>query len=136
MWVNYIRPKVIANCIQLARYSSKPSKPEVPKNPLASVYSASSQSANGIIYDKKPFKVRLEAGKTYHWCLCGRSKSQPLCDGTHKDVFLKITQRPIRFTVEKTKDYWLCNCKQTKLRPFCDGTHKQKEIQEATSIRV
>lgn len=46
-----------------------------------------------MVYDKKPFKMVLEAGKTYHWCLCGRSKSQPLCDGTHKDIYLKITQR-------------------------------------------
>ncbi|CAG9575320.1 unnamed protein product [Danaus chrysippus] len=80
--------------------------------------------------------MMLEAGKSYQWCLCGRSKSQPLCDGTHKDHYLKITQRPIRFQVEKTKEYWMCNCKQTKNRPFCDGTHKQKEIQEATTIRL
>ncbi|KOB73514.1 hypothetical protein OBRU01_10471, partial [Operophtera brumata] len=112
-------------------YVTKAPKPEIPKNPLESVYSAPQQKDNGIIYDKKPFKISLEAGKTYHWCLCGRSKSQPLCDGTHKDVFLKISQKPVRFTVEKTRDYWLCNCKQTKLRPFCDGTHKQKEIMEA-----
>ncbi|XP_028036562.1 CDGSH iron-sulfur domain-containing protein 3, mitochondrial isoform X2 [Bombyx mandarina] len=117
--------------MQHASYVTKVPKPEVPKNPLEKVYSASQQKDNGIIYDKKPFKITLEAGKTYHWCLCGRSKRQPLCDGTHKDIFLKVTQRPIRFTVEKTKDYWLCNCKQTKLRPFCDGTHKNKDIQEA-----
>ncbi|KAG6462123.1 hypothetical protein O3G_MSEX013065 [Manduca sexta] len=80
--------------------------------------------------------MALQEGKTYSWCLCGRSKMQPLCDGTHKDIYLKITQRPVRFTVEKSKDYWLCNCKQTKNRPFCDGTHKNKEVQEATNIKV
>lgn len=69
--------------------------------------------------------------KAYSWCLCGKSKNQPICDGMHKDIFLKIKLRPIRFKVEKTGDYWLCNCKQTKHRPFCDGTHKQKHIQEA-----
>ncbi|KOB53710.1 hypothetical protein OBRU01_25946 [Operophtera brumata] len=74
-------------------YVTKAPKPEIPKNPLESVYSAPQQKDNGIIYDKKPFKISLEAGKTYHWCLCGRSKSQPLCDGTHKDVFLKISQK-------------------------------------------
>ncbi|RVE48431.1 hypothetical protein evm_006867 [Chilo suppressalis] len=114
-----------------AHYVTKGPKPEIPKNPLKNVYSASDQKENGIVYDKKPFKLTLEEGRTYSWCLCGRSKSQPLCDGTHRDIFLKITQRPIRFTVDKTKEYWLCNCKQTKNRPFCDGTHKQKEIQEA-----
>lgn len=117
-------------------YATKSPKPEIPKNPLGSVYSATNQKDNGVVYDKKPFKLALEAGKTYHWCLCGRSKSQPLCDGTHKDVYLKISQRPVRFTVEKTKDYWLCNCKQTKNRPFCDGAHKQKDVQEATTVRL
>jgi CDGSH iron-sulfur domain-containing protein 3 len=74
-------------------YVTKGPKPEIPKNPLQDVYTASSQKDNGVIYDKKPFKVKLEEGKTYSWCLCGRSKSQPLCDGTHKDIYLKITQR-------------------------------------------
>ncbi|CAK1599256.1 unnamed protein product [Parnassius mnemosyne] len=128
--------RIVNGTFRLANYVTKGPKPEIPKNPLAPVYSANSQKDNGIVYDRKPFKVTLEEGKTYHWCLCGRSKSQPLCDGTHKDVYLKITQRPIRFKVEKTKEYWLCNCKQTKNRPFCDGTHKQKEIQEATTIKV
>ncbi|XP_075979462.1 uncharacterized protein LOC142978780 [Anticarsia gemmatalis] len=127
---------IVTNALRSVNYVTKPPKPEIPKNPLTSVYSATDQKENGVIYDRKPFRLNLEAGKTYHWCLCGRSKSQPLCDGTHKDVYLKINQRPIRFKVEKTKEYWLCNCKQTKNRPFCDGTHKQKEIQEAGTIRV
>lgn len=72
---------------------TKAPKPEIPKNELGNTYSAVEQEGNGAIYDKKPFKIRLEEGKTYHWCLCGKSKSQPLCDGTHKDIFLKLTQR-------------------------------------------
>ncbi|CAB3260904.1 unnamed protein product [Arctia plantaginis] len=114
MFVRSYLSKVAKNVVSSANYATKISKPEIPKNPL----------------------LNLEAGKTYHWCLCGRSKSQPLCDGTHKDIYLKVTQRPVRFTVEKSKEYWLCNCKQTKNRPFCDGTHKQKEIQEAGTVRL
>ena len=30
----------------------------------------------GTIYDKKPFKIYLEAGKRYSWCTCGRSRNQ------------------------------------------------------------
>ena len=30
----------------------------------------------GKIYDKKPFKMLLEAGKRYSWCTCGLSKNQ------------------------------------------------------------
>ncbi|XP_018402833.1 PREDICTED: CDGSH iron-sulfur domain-containing protein 3, mitochondrial [Cyphomyrmex costatus] len=104
--------------------------PPIPANPLKDVYSANDQVGTGVIYDKKPFRIQLKAGKIYSWCLCGRSKSQPFCDGTHKDIFLKIKLRPIRFTVTENKDYWLCNCKQTSNRPFCDGTHKRQDIQE------
>lgn len=72
---------------------TKGPKPEIPTNPLKEVYSASEQATNGVVYDRKPFKVRLEAGKNYSWCLCGRSKNNPMCDGTHKDEFLKIKER-------------------------------------------
>ncbi|CAB3258997.1 unnamed protein product [Arctia plantaginis] len=136
MFVRSYLSKVAKNVVSSANYATKISKPEIPKNPLSSIYTAANQKENGVVYDKKPFRLNLEAGKTYHWCLCGRSKSQPLCDGTHKDIYLKVTQRPVRFTVEKSKEYWLCNCKQTKNRPFCDGTHKQKEIQEAGTVRL
>ncbi|XP_043280268.1 CDGSH iron-sulfur domain-containing protein 3, mitochondrial [Venturia canescens] len=113
------------------RYSTKAKEPEIPINPLKDIYSATTQPRNGHMYDKKPFKIRCEAGKTYSWCLCGRSKTQPFCDGTHKIPFWKIDLRPIRFTVKETKEYWLCNCKQTSNRPFCDGTHLQEHIQAA-----
>ena len=32
----------------------------------------------GKIHDKKPFRMELEAGKNYFWCVCGTSKSQVL----------------------------------------------------------
>ncbi|XP_018798248.1 PREDICTED: CDGSH iron-sulfur domain-containing protein 3, mitochondrial [Bactrocera latifrons] len=103
----------------------------IPKNLLEGSQTSHLQPENGAIFDKKPFKIHLEANKIYSWCLCGKSKSQPICDGMHKNEFLKIKLRPVRFQVEKTGDYWLCNCKQTKHRPFCDGTHKQPDIQAA-----
>lgn len=31
------------------------------------------------------------ADQKYAWCLCGQSKGQPLCDGTHKYVHYRIT---------------------------------------------
>ena len=33
---------------------------------------------------RKPIRVAVEAGKSYWWCACGRSKKQPFCDGSHK----------------------------------------------------
>ena len=34
-----------------------------------------------IVAGRKPAKVELEAGQTYSWCRCGKSKAQPFCDG-------------------------------------------------------
>ncbi|XP_025094683.1 CDGSH iron-sulfur domain-containing protein 3, mitochondrial-like isoform X2 [Pomacea canaliculata] len=97
----------------------------------------STEPLKGKIYDKKPFRLELMANKNYFWCVCGTSKSQPLCDGSHKKLWGTSQKKnmpkwqPLRFKVEETKEYWLCNCKQTDKQPFCDGTHKQPHIQAA-----
>ena len=67
----------------------------------------------------KPIEVKLESGKDYYWCTCGRSKSQPFCDGSHKNT--EFT--PKKFNVNESKTAWLCTCKKTGNAPFCDGTH-------------
>lgn len=69
---------------------------------------------------KQPAAVPLEAGKSYHWCACGYSKTQPFCDGSHKAVGMT----PLAFTAQKAETAYLCQCKHTKTPPFCDGTHK------------
>ena len=52
----------------------------------------------GIIYDKKPFKVKLEAGKMYAWCSCGRSRNQvrshTLCYDTSMVSDLLVARKP------------------------------------------
>lgn len=68
---------------------------------------------------KAPYQISLEAGKNYAWCACGRSKTQPFCDGAHKDTGIT----PVVFKAEESKDVWLCGCKHTHDKPFCDGTH-------------
>lgn len=72
-----------------------------------------------IIAEKKPIKVELEEGKSYHWCRCGRSKTQPYCDGSHKGTSLS----PLEFKADKSESGFLCQCKGTANAPFCDGTH-------------
>lgn len=42
-------------------FSSKSTK--IPENKLKNVISANHQPENGTVYDKKPFKLPLEAGK-------------------------------------------------------------------------
>lgn len=74
-----------------------------------------------VVANNLPKRVHLEAGKAYFFCVCGRSATQPFCDGSHKETDLK----PLKFTVQETGDFWLCCCKHTENRPFCDGHHNQ-----------
>jgi len=68
-----------------------------------------------------PIKVHLTAGETYVWCACGRSSTQPFCDGSHQGTGID----PLVFEAEKEGDVWLCMCKHTATPPLCDGTHKE-----------
>ncbi|KAF6026586.1 hypothetical protein EB796_015107 [Bugula neritina] len=94
----------------------------------------------GAIYDKKPFRMEVQAGKVYLWCSCGQSKTQPFCDRTHlyeegnARIKTKPRFRPVKYVPEKTKTVYFCNCKQTGNRPFCDNTHKQQHIEECHSL--
>jgi CDGSH-type Zn-finger protein len=73
------------------------------------------------IAQKAPFKVEVEAGKTYFWCACGRSRKQPFCDGSHKDTGFS----PAKFVAPETKAVFFCGCKHSKKAPLCDGTHSK-----------
>jgi CDGSH-type Zn-finger protein len=73
------------------------------------------------IAQKAPYAVDVEAGKTYYWCSCGKSKSQPFCDGSHTGS--EFT--PMAVTAEKTETKYFCGCKMSANKPFCDGAHSK-----------
>jgi CDGSH-type Zn-finger protein/mannose-6-phosphate isomerase-like protein (cupin superfamily) len=72
-----------------------------------------------VIADRKGFYYEVKAGKRYLWCSCGRSKTQPFCDGSH--VGSKFL--PVVFKAERDEDVIFCGCKHTGTGPFCDGAH-------------
>jgi CDGSH-type Zn-finger protein len=76
-------------------------------------------SEKAVVAAKEPFPIEVVAGKRYYWCSCGRSKTQPLCDGSHQGSDFE----PVVFTAEKSETVYLCGCKQTADKPYCDGTH-------------
>ncbi len=70
---------------------------------------------------KAAFAVELKAGQDYWWCACGRSATQPFCDGSHQGTGFE----PVKITQETTAMAWLCGCKHSARAPLCDGTHNR-----------
>lgn len=77
--------------------------------------------SNPIVADNKPVKVSISKGQEYHFCTCGKSKSQPFCDGSH----VGTSFNPKVIVSDEDGDTYLCACKHTANAPFCDGSHKQ-----------
>ncbi|MEK9752056.1 MAG: CDGSH iron-sulfur domain-containing protein [Rhodospirillaceae bacterium] len=65
-----------------------------------------------------PYVVDVEAGREYLWCGCGRSRSQPWCDGSHDE---DTAFGPISFVAPVTAEFYMCGCKRSDNKPFCFG---------------
>ena len=70
---------------------------------------------------RAPIAVEVEAGKSYWWCACRRSKTQPFCDGSHKGTVFT----PLEFKPETSGKVFFCTCKRSGKMPLCDGSHKK-----------
>jgi CDGSH-type Zn-finger protein len=68
---------------------------------------------------RQPIPVEVEAGKSYWWCACGRSQTQPFCDGSHKGTDFG----PVELKAAISEQAWFCTCKRTSTPPLCDGSH-------------
>ncbi|MFM9912299.1 MAG: CDGSH iron-sulfur domain-containing protein [Methylophilaceae bacterium] len=72
-----------------------------------------------VIAQKSPYAVEVEAGQSYWWCSCGKSITQPFCDGSHKGSEFS----PKEYKAEKSGTAYFCGCKHTKHGVMCDGSH-------------
>jgi len=72
------------------------------------------------VFQKRAMPVEVEAGKIYYWCACGRSASQPFCDGAHRGTSIG----PVIYAPKESGKAFFCGCKATKTEPLCDGAHK------------
>lgn len=73
------------------------------------------------VAQKGPYPVQVEAGKTYYWCSCGLSSSQPFCDGSHKGTGFS----PTPYKAEKDGAVYFCGCKHSAKGALCDGGHSK-----------
>jgi CDGSH-type Zn-finger protein len=73
------------------------------------------------IAGRQPIPVKVEEGKSYWWCACGLSKTQPFCDGSHKAT----TFVPVEFKPTASAEVWFCACKRSSRKPMCDGSHQK-----------
>ena len=73
-----------------------------------------------IIAQKTPFAVAVDAGKSYWYCTCGKTESQPFCDEKHKGTIF----RPVEYKAEQDEIVYFCGCRHSANGVTCDGTHE------------
>jgi CDGSH-type Zn-finger protein len=80
-----------------------------------------------LIASRVPCVVDVEKGRTYWWCACGRSRTQPWCDGSHAGSGFM----PLAYVPKYSERVWLCACKCSRLGPVCDASHNRLPPQPA-----
>jgi len=61
------------------------------------------------IINREPVAIDVEKGKKYLCCTCGKSKTQPFCDGPHNNNECK----PFKYTATNDTMEWFCASKNT-----------------------
>ncbi|QQR69885.1 MAG: dienelactone hydrolase family protein [Alphaproteobacteria bacterium] len=80
-----------------------------------------SEPSMPVIAGRKSLPSEVKAGQTYAWCSCGRSASQPFCDGSHMGTGFE----PVIYTAAADGIVKFCTCKHSALGAVCDGAHKR-----------
>lgn len=60
------------------------------------------------ITNREPVAIDVKKGKDYLCCTCGKSKTQPFCDGSHKGTGFE----PFQYTATEDTTEWFCSSKQ------------------------
>ncbi|WP_130472057.1 CDGSH iron-sulfur domain-containing protein [Candidatus Magnetaquicoccus inordinatus] len=66
-----------------------------------------------------PLILDLPAGE-HEICLCGRSKQEPYCDGSHQGS----RSTPRKVVLQAAARVAICTCRKTASAPYCDGSHE------------
>lgn len=76
-------------------------------------------SQGPMIAKKGPFTLEMAPG-VYWWCSCGRSATQPFCDGSHRGTAFT----PVKVELTQGGPVSWCGCKHSGNGCRCDGTHR------------
>lgn len=68
---------------------------------FANYSTSATVTAKPVVASLKPIRVNLIQGEHIWFCVCGRSKTQPYCDGSHEGTGIE----PLEFVVPETKQY-------------------------------
>ncbi len=68
----------------------------------------------------KSLRILMEPGE-YKYCACGRTKTNPFCDGSHRE---DTEFKPIPVSIKFKYEVKWCDCRHSKKLPFCDNSHR------------
>ncbi|MCB0352529.1 MAG: CDGSH iron-sulfur domain-containing protein [Bdellovibrionales bacterium] len=77
-----------------------------------------------------PYILRVDPGR-YLWCACGRSQTQPFCDGSHTGT----SHLPIEVEFKASTRVAWCGCKCSGKAHLCDGSHNQLSEAKAMAAK-